>query len=93
MPRVAINGWSFILVMRSPLIAPRPNPITTPTRSPTIGGAPLVTTIPTETMTTAKVDPTERSIPAVMIAKVIPIARRPLIVLCSTMSIRLALRR
>ena len=61
-----------------------------PTTIVKIGLNPLDDNIAHATSTTAMVDPTERSIPAVIIAIVIPIARNAFTVPCCIISIKLS---
>lgn len=72
----------FHFVTINPLITPINAPIKMPTTIVKIGLNPLDDNIAHATSTTAMVDPTERSIPAVIIAIVIPIARNAFTVPC-----------
>ena len=79
--RVAINGGSFRIVIKRPLITPQSPPTRIPTRIPvqTFRFKPS-TNLPTITATRAVAVPIERSIPPVIITKVVPIAIRPMTV-------------
>jgi hypothetical protein len=78
-PRVTISGGTLALVMSTPLRTPQAVPATSPAASPaTIAPQPSP---PTASITLAAItpektstDPTDRSIPAVMITKVMPTA-------------------
>ena len=83
-PSVTMKGCSARLTMRPPLIAPQINPMTSGTKIATgkttiteefSGNACKAAAPPSAE--SAMIDPTERSIPAVRITKVIPIAIRP----------------
>ena len=89
MPRVATKGCSFILATRIPFTSPRPKPMAAPARTAAKGFSPMTRKLPTLTITIASVEPTVKSIPAVMMTRVMPIARRPLITDWSRISSRL----
>ncbi len=71
-------------VTLTPLNRPTPRPIARPTSRPIHHGQPLQTITPDERIPDkATTDPTERSMPAVIMTKVAPIAQTATIVLCS----------
>jgi hypothetical protein len=77
-PRVTISGGTLALVMSTPLTTPQAVPATSPATSPAAIASqpPPMASITLAAITPEKTstDPTERSIPAVMITKVIPTA-------------------
>ena len=78
-PRVTISGGTLALVIRTPLTTPQAVPATRPATSPTpIAPHPppptASITLAAMTPENTSTDPTERSIPAVMITKVMPTA-------------------
>ena len=75
--------------LMSPMKAPKARPITQ-TRT---GGTPATARRPQVTTQTAMAEPTDRSMPPVMMAQVTPMARKPFTVPCSTISIRLPISR
>jgi hypothetical protein len=77
-------------VMRRPLMQPQATPNPKPKATARIGGTPLESIDAEITAENAAVDPTDRSIPPVMITRVIPIAKQALIEDCWRMLTRLA---
>ena len=78
-PKVAMNGGNFSFPMSIPLVKPKikPEKMTNSNDAPigqpqTLNATPPISAEPTVT------DPIDRSIPPVMITKVIPIARNPM---------------
>ena len=86
-PKVATNGWSFILAIKNPFRKPITAPTARPKRMTANLFIPPTEAIPQTQTTTAIMDPTERSMPPVMMAKVMPMPRKLLIVACSMISI------
>src|ERR1700677_1764737 len=77
-PSVTMNGGIAALVTRNPLSAPVSAPIARQPRTPTHQGrSKLEVKIAPATPESARIDPTERSIPADEITNVIPIAKTP----------------
>jgi hypothetical protein len=73
MPKVAMNGFRLATETRSPFMSPAVAPTNTPTRIARVGGKPKDTIEDTPKIpVSAATEPTERSIPAVMITSVIP---------------------
>ena len=78
---VAINGGNLRMVMSRPFIAPRIAPTVSPSKIPSQTLRPIaITVLPTIIPTSAIIVPTDRSIPPVMMTKVLPIAKRPITV-------------
>ncbi len=78
MPSVTMNGGIAPLVMRKPLRAPTAAPIARQPRTPIHQGrSRLEVSIAPTTPDTARIDPTERSMPAEQMTNVMPIARTP----------------
>src|ERR1700677_5081162 len=77
-PSVTMNGGIAALVTRKPLSAPVSAPIARQPRTPTHQGrSKLEVRIAPATPESARIDPTERSMPADEITNVIPIAKTP----------------
>src|SRR5580692_1817866 len=77
-PSVTMNGGIAPLVMRKPLSAPVSAPIARQPSTPTHQGrSKLDVSMAPATPESASIDPTERSMPADEITKVIPIAKTP----------------
>src|ERR1700689_4763922 len=77
-PSVTMNGGIAPLVMRKPLSAPVSAPIARQPSTPTHQGrSKLEVSMAPATPESASIDPTERSMPADEITKVIPIAKTP----------------
>ena len=66
MPRVAIKGTNFILETTNPLTTPQRPPVKMPPSTALHTGAPARIILPTTTPDTPKIDPSERSMPPVM---------------------------
>ena len=81
-PRVEIKGGSLPNVIKRPFTKPQPSPTANPLIMAIGMGSPVCKTLASTTPEKAKIDPTERSIPAVMITKVIPTAMIALIAVC-----------
>jgi hypothetical protein len=75
MPSVAMNGGKPMRVTNKPLNAPQIAPTTTPPSMPIGTGTPAFTSIAAATPDSASTDPTDKSIPPVMITHVAPIPR------------------
>src|ERR1700728_3371239 len=77
-PSVTMNGGIAPLVMRKPLSAPVSAPIARQPSTPTHQGrSKLEVSMAPATPESASIDPTERSMPAEEMTKVIPIAKTP----------------
>lgn len=73
-PRVIINGWRPVQLTRQPLIAPKAPPTSTPPISAAmIGSIPASISLAVTIPESARIAPTERSIPATRMAKNSPI--------------------
>ena len=73
MPRVAIKGFRLATETRNPFISPVATPVSTPTRMARKGGKPRLTIDDTPMIpASAATEPTERSIPAVIMTSVMP---------------------
>ena len=86
-PRVAMNGGSPNCAASPPLIPPASAPHITPIRSATLAGTPAVAASSAMTICARIITaPTERSIPAVSMMTVCPIARQPSTASCCSIS-------
>ena len=80
-PSVTMKGATLSRVISSPFTAPHNAPAPTPASRAAPGGQ-TSSILAITTVTNAMIDATERSIPPVMITKVIPIAERHTTVAC-----------
>ena len=88
-PSVTMNGGSRTSVTRPPFSTPKPRQVRIPSRSAGRAGTPLTTASFVITIwPSAMTVPTERSIPAVRITSVWPIARTPTTIVCCSTSER-----
>ncbi len=78
-PRVVINGFTFAFVITIPLTAPSIVPKAIPRRTPARGETPSYIIRAANIPLTAIREPTERSIPPVIITIVTPIAIMPMV--------------
>ena len=85
MPKVEIKGGSRPRVIRTPLSRPQRNPLPRPALTASGSGTPACNRLAITTPERARTEPTERSIPAVMMTKVIPAAMMAMTEDCSTM--------
>src|ERR1700722_13259833 len=77
-PSVTMNGGIAALVTRNPFSAPVSDPVARQPRTPIHqGSSRLEVSIAPTTPESARIDPTERSMPADEITNVIPIAKTP----------------
>ena len=76
-PSVMMKGGMPPKLMPSPFTAPMITPIARPARSTRGIGVPTSSSIAETTAVTATIEPTERSIPAVRITKVMPMETMP----------------
>ncbi len=75
MARVAMNGWTLKNWIRTPDATPNAEPMRTMTPIVTHGSHPALMSITPDTLLSAMIAPTERSMPPVRITNVIPTAR------------------
>ena len=86
-PSVTMNGGSRTPVTSPPVKTPKPTQVRMPSRSAGSAGTPLSTaSFVMITCPSAMTVPTERSMPAVRITSVCPIARTPTIITCCNTS-------
>ncbi len=78
MPSVATKGVIRILVTTKPLTRPHAAPATIPSAIAGAVGTPAFTASPVTTPDSARTDPTLRSIPPVMMTRVMPMPSRPI---------------
>src|ERR1700676_768050 len=83
MPSVAMNGGNPMRVTNKPLNAPQIAPMITPPSMPIGTGTPAFTSNAATTPESASTDPTDRSIPPVMITQVAPTPRYAMDVTCN----------
>src|SRR3546814_2234549 len=84
MPSGAMKGGSFILVTRMPLIQPQTDPVRMPKTMPIGTSMPhSLTASAATTPASASTEPTERSMPPVMMTQVAPMPRNAIEVTCS----------
>jgi hypothetical protein len=81
-PSVATKGGVFPLAMIRPLKSPHKAPTPKPIRIPTTPGTPSLRKLAAMTLVSARTEPTDRSIPAIMMTKVIPTATMPITETC-----------
>ena len=72
MPSVAMNGGKPMRVTNTPFNAPQIAPTTIPPSMPSGTGTPALTSIAAATPESASTDPTDKSMPPVMITHVAP---------------------
>jgi len=84
MPRVAIKGGNLPEVMSNPFVKPHRIPIARQTKIASGKGEFFCRKEPKTTPENARIDPTDKSIPPVIITKVSPTAKMPLIVACTS---------
>jgi hypothetical protein len=77
-----MKGWSCPTVMSRPLMQPQATPNPKPSAVARSGGTPLESIEAVITAENAAVDPTDKSMPPVMMTRVIPIAKQALIEDC-----------
>ena len=77
--KVAIKGATLPLVITRPFTAPKTAPMTQASTMPTMGLLPLLIKLPIRTELSAKILPTDKSMPPVKITKVMPKEIRALI--------------
>ena len=82
-PRVMINGCRPVTLISKPLIKPKNAPSKTPSRTAKIGFTPATMSWAVIIPVRATTEPTERSIPAIKMAKNSPIAIKILTELCA----------
>src|SRR2546426_506641 len=92
-PRVAMKGTTRREVIANPLTKPTRPPTTIPPSSATLGGQECLSARAVTTLVKAMFDPTERSIPPLMMIRVMPIAPSATIMVCESTMRRFEMER
>ena len=92
-PRVAMKGTTRSEVIASPLTKPTRPPTIIPPSSATLGGQECLSARAVTTLVKAMFDPTERSIPPLMMIRVMPIAPSATIMVCESTMRRFEMER
>ena len=93
MPRVAMNGTTRRVVIATPLMNPTTAPIATPAATAAIGANPSRNATAVITLASAIDDPTDKSIPPLIITMVIPRAPIATMTVCASTTRRFVVDR